>query len=224
MTRLEWAFAGRSRKEDAKPGPGEQKPAHAVWEHWVDSNSDDPATDEGDMWTQLNGDVLEQGQSVEPGTGVVTAYEELWRDLAVEIVGQERAFASVVLRTQDNRVGARGMVVRVGGWCQGILKVGNDLTIERWQWVSSTSKLSRDAAQGNSNMDENAATPRSGTALEDPLLIEKPGQGDWQRVVRLGSHFVPCAVSFNPALIEMHGVVEVGDAKWEMIEKYHWSR
>lgn len=224
MTRLEWAFAGRSRKEIAESGPGEQKPAHAVWEHWVDSNSDDPATDEGDMWTQPNGDVLEQGKMTEPGTGVVTAYEELWGDLAVEIIGQEQAFASVVLRTQDDRVGARGMVVRVGGWCQGILKVGNDITIERWHWIPSSSKLSRDTADDEPDKGKSAATQWSGTALKDPFLIEKPRQGDWERVVRLGSHFVPCAVSFNPALIESHGVVEVGDAKWEIIENYHWLR
>ena len=223
MTRLEWAFAGQSYVEDAKSGKGEQKRAHAVWEHWVDSNSDDPATDEGDMWTQSNGDVLEQGKMIKPGTGVVTAYEELWRDLQVVVVGQEEVFASVVLRVQDDGMGARGMVVRVGGWCQGILKVGNDVTIERWQWISSTSKLSGDAVEDETDKNEAAATQRSGTALEDPFLIEDLRRGDWERVVRLGSHFVPCAVTFNPTLIEKHGVVEVGDAKWEVIENYHWS-
>lgn len=224
MTRLEWAFAGRSHTEEARPGPGEQKPAHTVWEHWIDSNSDDPATDEGDMWTQSNGDVLEQGKNVDPDTGVVKAYEELWRNLEVEAVGQEKGFASVVLRVQDDRMGARGMVVRVGGWCQGILKVGDDITTERWQWISSSLRLSRDTAQDGANKDKPAATQRSGTALEDPFLNESSYQGDWERIVRLGNRFVPCAVTFNPALIESHGVVEVGDAKWEIIENYHWSR
>ena len=222
MTRLEWAFAGRSRTEDAKAGPGEQKPAHTVWEHWVDSKSDDPATDEGDMWTQPNGDVLEQGKNTDPTTGAVTAYEELWRDLKVELVGQEEALASVVLKVQENPVGARGMVVRVGGWCQGILKVGNDLTVERWQWISSSPKPDRDTAQDETDKDKAASSQRSGTALEDPFLIKKMRRGEWERIVRLGSHFVPCAVTFNPALIEKDGVVEAGDARWEVIENYHW--
>lgn len=223
MTRLEWAFAGRSRTEAAKAGPGEQKPAHTVWDHWVDSNSDDPAIDEGDLWPQPNGDVLEQGTTVERGTGVVTAYEELWKGLKMEVVGQEEAFVSIVLRVQDDRMGARGMVVRVGGWCQGILKVGNNVTIERWQWKSSTSRLSRDAAQDETDGNQPATTQQLSTALEDPFRIEDLRRGDWERVVRLGSHFVPCAVTFNPALIERHGVVEMGDAKWEVIENYHWS-
>ena len=25
-------------------------------------------------------------------------------------------------------------MVRVGSWCQGILKIGDGVTIERWQW------------------------------------------------------------------------------------------
>ena len=31
---------------------------------------------------------------------------------------------------------AKGLFIRVGGWCQGILKMGSDLTIERWRWAS----------------------------------------------------------------------------------------
>ncbi|MCJ1300496.1 hypothetical protein MMC08_003293 [Hypocenomyce scalaris] len=200
--RLEWAFGGQSRTEGPREENGQQKPAHAVWEHWVDSNSDDPPTDEGDMWARPNGDVLERGKMIKPGTGLVTTYEELWRDLEVEVVGQEKTCTSVVLRAQDDGKGLRGMVIRVGGWCQGILKVGNDVTIERWQW-----------------------NPRSGTALDDPFfLFEKSRQGDWERVARLGSRFVPCAVTFNLALITDKTIVEVGDAKWEVIECYHWSR
>ena len=105
------------------------------------------------MWARPNGDVLERGKMIKPGTGLVTTYEELWRDLEVEVVGQEKTCTSVVLRAQDDGKGLRGMVIRVGGWCQGILKVGNDVTIERWQWVRSTSKLGRDT--GGVGIDNN---------------------------------------------------------------------
>ena len=225
MKRLEWAFGGQSRTEGARTENGQQKPAHAVWEHWVDSNSDDPPTDEGDMWARPNGDVLEQGKMIKPGTGLVTTYEELWRDLEVELVGQEKTCTSVVLRAQDDGKGLRGMVIRVGGWCQGILKVGNDVTIERWQWVRSTSKLSRDTGRAGIDNNKPVQKPRSGTALDDPFfLFEKSRQGDWERVARLGSRFVPCAVTFNLALITDETIVEVGEAEWEVIENYHWSR
>ncbi|KAI9732598.1 MAG: hypothetical protein M1834_003934 [Cirrosporium novae-zelandiae] len=124
---LEWGFAGASNSENG----------HGVWTHWVDSNSDMPGKDEGDMSTQLDGDTLEKGQMVNPTTGLLTKYEELWHDLEVSPVGMEKYRISAVLRLEDEGKGAQGMIVRVGQWCQGILKVGSDVTVERWSWTDS---------------------------------------------------------------------------------------
>ena len=128
---LEWAFAGTSK---VTPGASPDKPSHSVWEHWIDSKSDNPGPDEGDMWPQENGDMLEKGIQTHPETGKQTEYEELWTDLEIDVIPEEGGKYSTVLKAESEK--AKGLYIRVGGWCQGILKEGNDLTIERWRWAS----------------------------------------------------------------------------------------
>ncbi|MCJ1467637.1 hypothetical protein MMC07_006262 [Pseudocyphellaria aurata] len=134
---LEWAFAGKSQTTQASMNDGVSKPQHSVWEHWIDSKSDNPSADEGDMWPQANGDVLERGTQKHPVTGLECEYEERWADLDVEVVGNEKTRISVVLKIENSDKRTRGLVVRVGSWCQGILQVGDKITIERWQWTNS---------------------------------------------------------------------------------------
>lgn len=211
MDRLDWAFAGTSH---ATPGPkdrGDGEPWHSAWEHWVDSRSDHPPPDEGDMWPQPNGDILEKGSSRDPKTGVVSEYEELWADLPVDRVGGEAHFISAVLRLQDDERNARGMVVRVGGWCQGLLKIGNDVTLERWKWVPKGPGLKADAA-----LIDAMETDKTHDQV-DPDDV-----GDWVRVARLGVGFLPCAVTFNPVMAKEGTVIEAGDASWKVVEKYQW--
>lgn len=130
---LEWAFAGESHTNKDETSSVTNKPYHAVWNHWIDSKSNDPSADEGDMIPQRNGDVLEQGSQIHPVTGLQCEYEELWGESYVETVGEEAYRVSVALKVEDDDSQTRGMVVRVGSWCQGILKVGDDITVERWQ-------------------------------------------------------------------------------------------
>lgn len=150
---LEWAFAGISKTTDKSTTEnGIDKPQYSVWEHWIDSKSNDPPVDEGDMWPQTNGDVLERGIQVDPVTGIRTEYEELWTDLEVEAVNGEKDRISMVLKAEGikNRQPAKGLIVRVGGWCQGIMKIGEEVTIERWQWLETKGKWERVVAIGNS--------------------------------------------------------------------------
>lgn len=134
---LEWAFAGKSHTTRGATDDGVSKPQHSVWEHWIDSKSDNPSIDEGDMWPQANGDVLERGTQKHPVTGLDCEYEELWADLDVEVVGNEKTRISVALKVENSDKSTRGLIVRVGSWCQGLLKIGDELTIERWQWINS---------------------------------------------------------------------------------------
>jgi len=131
ITRLEWAFAGKSSTSQSEVAGG---PAHTIWSHAIDSQTSDPQRDEGDMYEQEDGDVLECGQNIDAESGEVKKYEELWHDIGVELVGQEKDYLSVVLTTDNQDNNTKGMIVRVGNWCQGILKVGEDTTVERWQW------------------------------------------------------------------------------------------
>jgi len=86
------------------------------------------------MYYKEGGDILEVGQSVNKD-GSIRRYEELWGDVPVELVGEEEEYVSVVLKVEDTDAGVRGCVVRVGQWCQGILKVAGEVTVERWAWV-----------------------------------------------------------------------------------------
>ena len=132
---IEWAFAGKSHttpKQTRKDGQAEV--SHTVWEHWIDSKSDNPGPDEGDMYLQGNGDLLERGTQKHPVTGEETEYEELWHDLDVEGFGKKHNRNTLVMKAEDSSRNLRGMVIKVGGWCQGIMKKGDALTVERWQY------------------------------------------------------------------------------------------
>ena len=95
----------------------------------MDSRTTDAVQDEGDMWPLENGDVLEKGAMPRPGTGAVTEYEELWRDLDVA-----PAWRRSVVWVLDGR---KGMVIRVGEWMEGILRDEMGITVERWEWKVS---------------------------------------------------------------------------------------
>ena len=108
-SRLYWGFAGTSWSPT---------PTSGRWEHEIDSRAadgHDPVVDEGSLEVLENGDVLERGQMVDPDRPALGCcdYEELWRDEVLAGAGQR---VSIVLETAD------GIVVRVGRWCQGILK------------------------------------------------------------------------------------------------------
>ncbi|KAJ0158492.1 hypothetical protein CTA2_11462, partial [Colletotrichum tanaceti] len=139
--RLEWGIAGTSSSTTLRDGDGAGDGAggqvrHSRWEHWIDSRTTDPesAADEGDMYEQADGLTLEKGRMVNPATGEETDYEELWRDVEpVAVVGSGgEAVECIVLRFEDEQAGARGSVVWLGRFCQGISRVGADVTAERW--------------------------------------------------------------------------------------------
>jgi hypothetical protein len=126
ITTIEWAFAGTS---SSTPATGD-KPEHTVWTHWVDSTTPEgeAVKDEGDMITLETGEVVERGQMVNPKTGKMESYEESWRD--IRPLGEKVGW---VLKAQGQ--GARGMVVRIGGFAQGMLRRGSEVGIKRWRYV-----------------------------------------------------------------------------------------
>jgi len=131
MTELNWAFAGRSRSTRAEFDTAGRltKPMHTVWDHWIDSETEEEVNDEGDMFLQSDGTVLEKGVNEDGST-----YEELWEDLEAKVVGRDEKLVSYVLRVEDRERRARGMCIRIGKWIQGTLRVGSDFTVVRWMW------------------------------------------------------------------------------------------
>lgn len=210
MKCIDWAFAGNSR---AKPQEGHENGmsllSHTVWDHWIDSKSNNPGVDEGDMWLQEDGDVLERGKQKNPDTGEETTYEELWHDLEVIPLGDKRNRSSVVMRTDDQQKDVRGMAVKIGGWCQGILKTRNDLTVERWE--------------------------RKPTDDGESLVYDDNEEGrtrnDWIRTFRCGQGALPCRYmcSNTSGKLGMETVERsyLDDDRnqfngWRVLEEYYW--
>ncbi|KAL8861605.1 MAG: hypothetical protein Q9178_002130 [Gyalolechia marmorata] len=129
---LQWAFAG------IKESSNREGQTISTWHHWIDSLSDEPVEDKGEMIDLEDGNTLEKGESVDQETGEVKRYEELWEELHWS-KGMERddeRLCHVMVKQTDNDPGAiSGMAIRIGGYAQGILKDRQGLTIERWEWV-----------------------------------------------------------------------------------------
>ncbi|OLN90027.1 hypothetical protein CCHL11_07207 [Colletotrichum chlorophyti] len=132
--RLEWGIAGTSSSSLRTDGQGGEV-RHSRWEHWIDSRTTEPenAADEGDMYEQPGGLTLEKGRMVNPATGAETEYEELWRDVEPVAAAGAQGVECVVLSFEEGRK-ARGSVVWLGRFCQGISRVGEEVTAERWEW------------------------------------------------------------------------------------------
>ena len=97
-------------------------------------------SDEGDMAPQSNGKTIEKGSMVNPATGRMTEYEECWLD-SVPLTtdtdgdgGKDGLRKCVVLQLHDDANKARGVVMRLGQYCQGVIRVGEYFSLERWLW------------------------------------------------------------------------------------------
>ncbi|KAL9033578.1 MAG: hypothetical protein Q9180_005874, partial [Flavoplaca navasiana] len=114
--KLQWAFAGTktSIEKDAR--------TISTWHHPIDSLSDDPKPDVGEMTELENGDVLEIGQTINEDTGEVIKYEELWEELLPQFWSQDSWRKCVVLKTLNEDKACMGMAIRCGSFAQGILK------------------------------------------------------------------------------------------------------
>jgi len=121
-TTLYWAFAGTSSHDSLTN--------HAKWTHSVDSRYPNPSdvVDSGQFETLKNGDTLERGTMRGLDNGEVKPYQEVWRDEVVS--GAECIVLALNNTTEVVRV--VGVVVRLGDWCQGILRDEEKVTVERW--------------------------------------------------------------------------------------------
>ena len=186
---LQWAFAGKSRVTSSQRSQaGEVVSWHNVWDHFIDSKSDEPEKDEGDMSLQEDGTVLEKGVHIDATTGAREEYEELWSDLEIETMGTKGHKSSIVVRTESKIARVQGLVVKVGGYCQGLLKKEGRLTVERWQ---------KQARQGEQDH-ENAL----GADFESMRT-----RNNWVRVFKLGQDALPCEYVWSVSLTKMRSLI-----------------
>ena len=185
--------------------------SHTVWDHWIDSRTNKPDSDEGDMSVQPNGDILEKGKNIDPVTGEETEYEELWHDLQVEAIGKKDNCSSLVMRADEPERNISGMAIKVGGWCEGILKVGDELTIERWEWKPT----------------DRASDAASTEAIKEPERT----RNDWIRSFKIGKGTLPCKnicshtsgkFGLKAVLKSITDVEWNSDIEWKVVEEYYW--
>jgi hypothetical protein len=172
---LEWGFAGTS---NSTPAQGEI-PAHTVWTHWVDSKTTEEVKDEGDMYPQENGEVLEYGSMLNPAKGVVEKYEERWVDLSPTVISPEKEFVSWVMKCEDVERGVRGMVIRIGQYIQGVLRKGNEIKVGRWMW-STTNGWEIVVDIGGFPKDAPSRVFEKGTEVTEGSKWHANGALDWE--------------------------------------------
>jgi Protein HRI1 len=133
---LEWAFAGKATYSSA----AESGKRTATWDHWIDSKSEVPDGDSGELKSREDGTIVETGSMKHPETGIVTPYTEIWVDEEVETAQQEQDLKTtakgsyVVVQCQSHDTQTRGLIVWAGGYCQGIVRNGKQVEVERWEY------------------------------------------------------------------------------------------
>jgi hypothetical protein len=160
-THVEWAFAGRST---SKVVDGKTLSQWHHWIDSKTTKPEDVVDKGEMLPEDASGLALEKGEMVNPATGRLTEYVEGWRDGEIGVVpspGDEvvRRFyeelrgrgvrvggvrdlrttddssrLSVVLQHEDEARRSRGLVIRLGHLCQGVMRVGEDFAHERWEW------------------------------------------------------------------------------------------
>ncbi|KXX79708.1 Protein HRI1 [Madurella mycetomatis] len=152
LSRLDWAIAGTSSTvwlatSDCAPG---ERVRRSKWHHWIDSRTPNAehVIDEGDVFAHPSDSSLEleRGRMVNPETGVEADYEELWRSEPIahgsphQLPGEPPAPCLVLQWSSEEGDDCptgprRGLVIRLGQYCQAFVRDGNEITVERLMWV-----------------------------------------------------------------------------------------
>ncbi|KAI4862720.1 hypothetical protein F4820DRAFT_14791 [Hypoxylon rubiginosum] len=113
------------------PGKGNCPPydctVHATWEHAIDSSGSFD-TDGADLLLLANGARMEVGSMVIHGK--MQMFKEYW----VTPTSGSTERPCIVVELEDSGAdGAKGMAIRIGDYCQGILQHGDEFWFERWE-------------------------------------------------------------------------------------------
>lgn len=147
--RLDWAFAGISSSTKVSRPDGSDT-THCVFNHWVDSRTTEPqlVRDEGDLIPCPGALALEVGSMVNPATGRMTAYEELWLDKEPAPLGAQNP-SCVVFQLLDEPAAKRGQFIILGRYAQGVLRVRDTFTAERWVWSETHARWEQAVKAGD---------------------------------------------------------------------------
>jgi hypothetical protein len=193
LSRLDWAIAGTSESSVINGT------RHGRWHHWIDSRakSTEGLTDEGDMFDHPSDPALtlERGRMVNPLTGAETDYEEMWRSEPIEPTtttaipghpdpdrGSVTCLALQWQGAEDKDGGGdppppggkvrRGLVVRLGQYCQAFARDGDEITVERLKWDARQQVWARQVRMGKQELPLEVATYFApDTSIDDEVKV-----------------------------------------------------
>ena len=88
------------------------------------------------MFNQDDGSTMEKGRMVNPESGAEEDYEEVWEDMTITNVPETGAGG--VLEMKDDANDTRGLVILMGEYCQGIMRDGSRIFVERWVYMKNS--------------------------------------------------------------------------------------
>lgn len=229
--RLLWASAGQkimTDKMEEGSRHGERKCAN--WLQGLSFSSDYMKAGDPLIPQDLDDWVVGQAVIEDPVTGERIEYDELSVDMPIQPNGCDGLRKSVVLMLQDDEHAVRGMVVRVGDWCQGLVQMGQDVSVERWRWVGRKTREppSRDE-HGDQCITITGRDIFAPNTFDSYRTAHHDNPGEWERQVRIGSRLVPCGLTFLESVarnsldgVEEGSIVQAGDMSWMVVENYVW--
>lgn len=167
LASLDWAIVGNSESAVVNGV------SHSKWHHWIDSRTAvaDGVVDEGDMSDHPTDPALtlEKGRMLNPATGVETDYEEMWRSEPIEVVpgiGDREGAVTCLALHWDGAVKGdapegcvrRGLVVRLGQYCQAFARDGESISLERLKWDAGQQRWASLARMGDQEFPTDIAT------------------------------------------------------------------
>ncbi|KAL9109944.1 MAG: hypothetical protein Q9227_005467 [Pyrenula ochraceoflavens] len=131
-----WAFAGivESTPVDKIPYT-----SHAKWTHTIDTALETLSdqdfnknhSDEGDLFLLHNSNLIEVGSMDNPELGREAAYKEHWQPQDLRLGPQE----AVVVKAENLEILVKGLIIRIGGYCQGLVHDGVNGKIHAERWI-----------------------------------------------------------------------------------------
>jgi hypothetical protein len=104
---------------------------------WLDSKEDNPEIHSMILNYHPDGKrYIRTGTVADPGYRNPQVFAENWANTDVHATEREPPGrpCCIVLRTTSDSAVAEGLIVRVGQYCQGIIKVDGEMSAERWYW------------------------------------------------------------------------------------------
>lgn len=213
---LHWAHAGQVTElqtQECGIGKSCTKKAHScLLKHLIDSDArhgECPIVDRLLMYDRVDGTILTRRRCEDPITLFEYKHQEVWRPLQTARTctpeGSSETVQDIVLVLDQPELQARGMIIRVGHYCQGMIMVQGVLTVERWQFML-----------GHFPSIRSLEAQREGI-LGDYSLPNERTKPMWCRTARMGWEFIPSVATFDARKVRAGDEYKYGKLVWKVL-------